>query len=375
MADAESSGGSSQYLESLSGDAAERITAMKWARYLGAAFGPSGALSALRYYARIDWISEDVRRTMVDYVRGLTIEELELSEVEPELHGSLRNLADTEFERHARSLQFVAAISGRSIEHGLASLQLAESLGPGAGGGHAGVGAGAAGQPPSMGATGGPFVGGNLAPGEQAEMAAGGGQRQRDRQRRDERSRRTSPPGEDGGASPSGAGAGDVDALVDDTTADISEDDEGDGDAEPADEEANPIEVSMADVTPGSIDRTDETDDSVEDGTSATEGADEAEPTPEPEAVGEATDPEIEPEIEPAPEPSPGDSSLATDGVVATFDDGNIGTATETESDGEADDERPPEEDRCIAITRDGDRCSRSAADEDDYCHQHAPEN
>jgi len=96
MSNVESAEEASAYLSSLSGDAAERITAMKWARYLGAAFGPSGALSALRYYAEVGWIGDDVRRTMVDYVRGLTIEELELSEVEPDLHGSLENLEGTE---------------------------------------------------------------------------------------------------------------------------------------------------------------------------------------------------------------------------------------------------------------------------------------
>jgi hypothetical protein len=40
-----------------------------------------------------------------------------------------------------------------------------------------------------------------------------------------------------------------------------------------------------------------------------------------------------------------------------------------------ADGNQSADEERCIALTRDGDRCSRSAADGGDYCHQHAPEN
>jgi len=415
MADVESSETTSPYLDTLSGDAAERITAMKWARYLGAAFGPSGALSALRYYTRIDWISEEVRRTMVDYVRGLTIEELELSEVEPELHGSLQNLDDTEFERHARSLQFVAAISGRSIEHGLASLQLAESINPGVAG-HPGVGSGVGGMgghPPSMGATGGPFVGGAVDPGEQAEMAAGESQRQRDRARRDERARETPPPG----------GATTASADADTTTAE-------DPDADPS-TDVEDIEVSQADVTPGTVgtvpeevetnghadevmpeetptddgeavddasddwDLADDVDDLAsdveisesdgedsdldgvssdedgdpeEDGDDPVDGAstdgDDADET-DPDALSDAEDAIEDSPPDPEPEPSPSASSAVDDGLDATFGDG--------EEDATAEDGADADENRCIALTRDGDRCARRATSGGDYCHQHAP--
>jgi flagellar protein FlaE/flagellar protein FlaC len=108
MADAESSGGAPQYLESLSGDAAERITAMKWARYLGAAFGPSGALSALRYYARIDWISEDVKEDLLDFLAGFG----EVEEAEALVPGT----AELTRSHHTRSLSYINRLDDSDAE-------------------------------------------------------------------------------------------------------------------------------------------------------------------------------------------------------------------------------------------------------------------
>lgn len=126
------------YLSSLSGDAAERVTIMKWARYLGATFGTTGALRALQYYRDVNWISDSVKRTMTEYVRGLPIEVLDRqADTGPSLTDALASLEGTHFEEHAKSLEFIAAIADNNIEHSLASLQLTEngSLGPtGAGG-------------------------------------------------------------------------------------------------------------------------------------------------------------------------------------------------------------------------------------------------
>ncbi len=403
MADGESSERPSPYLDTLSGEAAERITAMKWARYLGAAFGPSGAMSALRYYVEIDWISDEVRRAMVDYVRGLTIDELELSDVEPELHGSLQNLEDTAFERHARSLQFVAAISGRSIEHGLASLQLAESAAPGVGGNLGGSVSG--GQPPSMGASGGPFLGGAMAPGEQAEMAAGASQRQRDRARRDERGGKPADRGTgsqdtgttgDGGPESSTA----TDATPEPTTADdgpgrrrADEDvSKSKGTDRPVDDDAEDVAVSKADLTPDSAlepggSETPTEDDSPgydparrDDDATASHGT----------AAGSATDDDpLEDwrrrqsedrsksdtdevaDLEPTPEPAPSASSTAngydpsSDGGRDLSDDGST---LQNEL------EHTVDEHRCVAVLPGGDRCSNAARHGSEYCQQHSPE-
>ena len=103
---------------------------MEWARYLGSAFGTEGAASALRFYEDVNWISEDVRRTMVDYVRGLSLDELtEERDVEVELDETIATLEGTPFERHAKSIQYIASIAGDSIEYDLIPLRLPENDG------------------------------------------------------------------------------------------------------------------------------------------------------------------------------------------------------------------------------------------------------
>jgi len=113
------------HLSSLDGTAAEQVTAMAWARYLGSAFGSSGAIRALRYYRDVSWISQDVYHTMVDYVRGLSVDEL-TEEDAIDRETSVESLRDTPYERHARSLEFVAAIAGDSIERDLTTLRLGD---------------------------------------------------------------------------------------------------------------------------------------------------------------------------------------------------------------------------------------------------------
>jgi hypothetical protein len=470
------------YLSSLSGDAAERITAMKWARYLGAAFGSSGALSALRYYRDITWISKDVQEQMVDYIRGLTIEELELEQVEPDLHGSLQRLEGSEFERHAKSLQFIAAISGRSIEHGLASLQLSESIGGGAGGpmpgGMFGAGAGdrvdGLGAELGMGATG-QFGDADVAPGSRAEDLAS--QRDADRQRRDERSTdagrrregarestqdrhpdpeeseeylagyragRREAGGEESPEEPSVDAADITPSSVDDgpdvdspeVTPGTSRSVEADEDA-PSTEQASPnrgtaspdgsgdtaTEEATADADPTA--EADPSPDPIGDEV-ATFDEEDFEPEPEPsptadpptsDTVGAATtastdgvaeseetdEAEVAPDVEPepapatdddvgaAPEPAveadePPDDLEVSDDVAASDAESSVAdepdeAVSEPEVEEPAVDEpavdardTPPDEERCIALTRDGKRCARSAGEDSDYCHQHAPD-
>lgn len=91
---------------------------VEWARYLGTTFGTSGALNALRYYQRIDWITPEVRREMERHLRGLSFEELHSKKYdEPAtLTGSLDALSGTAFGAHARSLRYVATIANDDLE-------------------------------------------------------------------------------------------------------------------------------------------------------------------------------------------------------------------------------------------------------------------
>jgi len=113
----------SPYLTSLDGSAAERVTAMEWGRHLGRAFGASGAISALRYYEEVGWVSETVKETMADYVRGLPLDALESDpDYDPELSTELDDLDDSPFDAHAKSLEYVAAIANDNITHQLATI-------------------------------------------------------------------------------------------------------------------------------------------------------------------------------------------------------------------------------------------------------------
>ncbi|KTG09079.1 hypothetical protein AUR64_14870 [Haloprofundus marisrubri] len=112
------------YLGNIPRDAAENVTAMEWARYLGREFGPTGAINALAYYRDIDWISEQARRLMIRHVRGLSLEELDrVSDDGVELDGTLDSLAGSPFERHAKSLEFIAKMAGTDVESDLVSLR------------------------------------------------------------------------------------------------------------------------------------------------------------------------------------------------------------------------------------------------------------
>lgn len=100
---------------------------MEWARYLAATFGTEGAVAALRFYEDVDWIGPSVRRTMVDYVRGLSLDELTGDDDgQVDLGDGIETLEDTPFEKHAKSLEYVASIAGDSLEYDLVPLRLPE---------------------------------------------------------------------------------------------------------------------------------------------------------------------------------------------------------------------------------------------------------
>ncbi|WP_224333882.1 FlaD/FlaE family flagellar protein [Haloprofundus halobius] len=112
------------YLGTIPRDAAENVTAMEWARYLGREFGPTGAINALAYYRDIDWISERARRLMIRHVRGLSLEELDrVNDESIALDESLDSLVESPFERHAKSLEYIAKITGTDVENDLLPLR------------------------------------------------------------------------------------------------------------------------------------------------------------------------------------------------------------------------------------------------------------
>lgn len=111
---------------------------LEWGRALGESFGTSGAVNALQYYERIGWISEPVRKRMITYLQGMSLEELNNKTYdEPaSLRPPIGELNGTPFAVHARSLRYVATIAGDDLDEGLVLGRLAEhrsaaTLGPG----------------------------------------------------------------------------------------------------------------------------------------------------------------------------------------------------------------------------------------------------
>lgn len=116
------------YLETLS-PADDRIEAViEWMEYLGTTFGTSGALNALEYYERLGWITPQAREGLVDYLRGLGMDELHNKKYDEPgtLEGPLSSLSGTPFGAHARSLEYVAAIAGDDLEAELLLASMAE---------------------------------------------------------------------------------------------------------------------------------------------------------------------------------------------------------------------------------------------------------
>lgn len=339
------------YLSSLSGDAAERVTIMKWARYLGATFGTTGALKALQYYREINWISDSVKQTMTEYVRGLPIEDLDRQEAtDPSLTDALSSLEGTHFEEHAKSLEFIAAIADNNIEHSLASLQLTEN-------GSLGIS------------------------GPEGDLV--------------NRS-------EDLFSAP---GFGDGDSGLDDAN---ERDSQGSQESHSRTENRQECGGNRSKAGPGEGQRADQDrkPGSVEDTQSDSSRAEAPDPTSKSEGerpdsrgpsdarsgppVDNSTpDSDAEASESSAMEPQSEDRETSVDSTAALssqpeegarqLSSESVGSPDKSSVDDEAatrpgrEDEVPPDGKRCIALTRDGERCSRPALEEGDYCKQHAP--
>lgn len=340
------------YLSSLSGDAAERVTIMKWARYLGATFGTTGALKALQYYREINWISDSVKQTMTEYVRGLPIEDLDRQEAtDPSLTDALSSLEGTHFEEHAKSLEFIAAIADNNIEHSLASLQLTENG--------------------SLGISG--PEGDLVNRSEDLFSAPGFGDADSglddvntiDSQGSHNRQSRKENRQERGGNRPNGR-------TEEDTKADQ---DQRPGSEEDTQPDSSPSEArdSTSESEGGRPESRDASDDRsgppVENSTStdldaeASESSATEQPSKDREPPTDSTAALSSQREERATQAS-SESVRSPDQFSA---DDAAGTSPSREA------EVPPDGERCIALTRDGERCSRRALEVGDYCKQHAP--
>jgi archaellum component FlaD/FlaE len=118
---------SKPYVEAINHSPETTQTALDWAKYLGETFGTSGALSSLRYYERMGWITPAVRRRVTDYLKGLSLGEINNKKYnDPEvLSDPLDSLSGTPFSAHARSLAFVAELAGHDLGERLVLIELA----------------------------------------------------------------------------------------------------------------------------------------------------------------------------------------------------------------------------------------------------------
>lgn len=117
------------YLASVDADSVRVEDVIEWMQYLGETFGAAGALSALEYYERLGWISPQSHRELVEYLRGLAIDELHNRKYdEPAtLSGEFSSLSGGPFGAHARSLEYIACIAGDELQDEL--LPVARAIG------------------------------------------------------------------------------------------------------------------------------------------------------------------------------------------------------------------------------------------------------
>jgi archaellum component FlaD/FlaE len=115
------------YLRSVEGHPEQMSTALSWARYLGTTFGTSGALTALEYYERLDWITSEVTTAMVRYIRGLSLDETHNKKYDDPatLDPPLEALNGTAFAAHAQSLLFISDIAGDDLTEAVTLANLA----------------------------------------------------------------------------------------------------------------------------------------------------------------------------------------------------------------------------------------------------------
>lgn len=116
------------YLETVERSVDRTDVTVQWARFLGETFGTAGALNCLRYYEDIGWISPLVRDQLTAYLRGLSLDEIHTKRFdEPAaLDHPLESLSGTLFSAHARSLEYIATISGDDIEEHVMIAQMAK---------------------------------------------------------------------------------------------------------------------------------------------------------------------------------------------------------------------------------------------------------
>jgi archaellum component FlaD/FlaE len=101
---------------------------VQWARYLGTTFGTSGALCALRYYERLDWIGPATRRSVERQLCGLSIGEIHSKKYDDPGHldGPLSPLSGSAFGAHAKSLEFISALAGDDLDADVVRAELAK---------------------------------------------------------------------------------------------------------------------------------------------------------------------------------------------------------------------------------------------------------
>ena len=103
-------------------------TLIQWAKYLGTTFGTGGALCALRYYERLNWITESARRDVERQIEGLSLQELHSKKYDDPvmLSGPLSGLSGTPLGAHAKSLEFIADLANDDLEADMLRTQLAQ---------------------------------------------------------------------------------------------------------------------------------------------------------------------------------------------------------------------------------------------------------
>lgn len=119
---------SKPYLDRLSKTPDGVTTTFGWARYLGETFGMNGALTSLKYYEHLGWISADVRTQMTAHLQGLSLSETHNKKYdEPEtLNPPLDDLSGSPFSAHAQSLAYIASIADHDLEEQMMVIQMAK---------------------------------------------------------------------------------------------------------------------------------------------------------------------------------------------------------------------------------------------------------
>lgn len=119
---------SKPYLDRLSKTPDGVTTTLGWARYLGETFGMNGALTSLKYYEHLGWISSAVRTQMAAHLQGLSLSETHNKKYDEPvaLDSPLDDLSGSPFSAHAKSLTYIASIAGHDLEEHMLTVQMAK---------------------------------------------------------------------------------------------------------------------------------------------------------------------------------------------------------------------------------------------------------